>query len=114
MHGRRRDIRDVNVSELRGFDAIVHLAELSNDPLGDLNHALTRSINQYGTARLAKAARDAGVRRFCTFPLVASTGKVALSPAMKARYPGLRLDMRVVRFTANKYFLVWQAATSAR
>src|SRR5271166_387962 len=64
---RRWDIRDVNVSELRGFDAIVHLAELSNDPLGELNPTLTRSINQHGTARLAKAARDAGVRRFLYF-----------------------------------------------
>jgi nucleoside-diphosphate-sugar epimerase len=47
VHWRRWDIRDVNASELRGFDAIVHLAELSNDPLGDLNPALTRSINQW-------------------------------------------------------------------
>ena len=51
-------------ADLAGFDAVVHLAALSNDPLGDLDPSLTEDINGDGTLRLARAARDAGVRRF--------------------------------------------------
>ena len=51
-------------AELEGFDAIVHLAALSNDPLGDLDAELTAEINCDATLRLARAAREAGVRRF--------------------------------------------------
>ena len=60
----RRDVRDVVPAELRGFDAVIHLAELSNDPLGQLDPALTRRINFGGSVALARAARDAGVPRF--------------------------------------------------
>jgi nucleoside-diphosphate-sugar epimerase len=84
---RRWDIRDVNVSELRGFDAIVHLAELSNDPLGELNPALTRSINQHGTARLGKAARDAGVRRFLYFSSCSVYGEGGTEPCTENTEP---------------------------
>ena len=58
------DVRDVSVRDLEGFDAVVHLAALSNDPLGDLNPELTYDINHQGSLHLATAARDAGVRRF--------------------------------------------------
>lgn len=58
------DVRDIEPSHLDGFDAIVHLAALSNDPLGDLEPALTHAINGEGTVRMARAAKDAGVRRF--------------------------------------------------
>jgi nucleoside-diphosphate-sugar epimerase len=61
---RERDVRDVEPLELEGFDAIVHLAALSNDPLGDFDPALTEQINCDATLRLARAAREAGVRRF--------------------------------------------------
>ena len=60
----RRDIRDVQFADLAGFDAIVHLAALSNDPLGDLDAELTRNINHRASVRLAKLARDAGAQRF--------------------------------------------------
>ena len=60
----RKDIRNVEVSDLRGFEAVVHLAALSNDPLGNLNPALTYEINHRGTLRLAELAKEAGVRRF--------------------------------------------------
>jgi nucleoside-diphosphate-sugar epimerase len=59
-----RDIRDVSPEELRGFDAIVHLAALSNDPLSDLDPTLTYDINHRATVRLARFARQAGVARF--------------------------------------------------
>jgi nucleoside-diphosphate-sugar epimerase len=58
------DLRDVSVEQLDGIDAIVHLAALSNDPLGDLDPALTYDINHEASVRLARLGRDAGVRRF--------------------------------------------------
>jgi nucleoside-diphosphate-sugar epimerase len=64
LESMRVDIRDVRASLLEGFDAVVHLAALSNDPLGDLRPELTFSVNFEGTVALARAAREAGVRRF--------------------------------------------------
>jgi nucleoside-diphosphate-sugar epimerase len=61
---RQLDIRDVEVSDLGGLDAIVHPGRASNDPLGDLNPALTHEINHAASVRLAKLAKAAGVRRF--------------------------------------------------
>jgi nucleoside-diphosphate-sugar epimerase len=58
------DLRDVTAEHLKGLDAVVHLAALSNDPLGDINPDLTFGINLHGSLRLAKAAKDAGVQRF--------------------------------------------------
>jgi nucleoside-diphosphate-sugar epimerase len=60
----RTDIRDVSIDDLQGFDAIVHLAALSNDPLGDLDEELTYDVNHRATVRLARLARTAGVGRF--------------------------------------------------
>jgi nucleoside-diphosphate-sugar epimerase len=58
------DVRDVPVDALRGFDAVMHLAGISNDPLGDLNSNCTYEINHLASARLAKLAKAAGVKRF--------------------------------------------------
>jgi nucleoside-diphosphate-sugar epimerase len=60
----RKDVRDVSQEDLEGFDAVMHLAGLSNDPLGDLNPDLTLEINHRASVRLAKLARQAGVKRF--------------------------------------------------
>jgi nucleoside-diphosphate-sugar epimerase len=60
----RVDIRDVTQSHLAGFDAVTHLAGLSNDVLGDLDPALTFEINHRASVRLARLAKDAGVKRF--------------------------------------------------
>jgi nucleoside-diphosphate-sugar epimerase len=62
--GARLDIRDVEPRHLEGFEAVVHLAALSNDPLGDLEPRLTYDINHRASVRLAQAARTAGVERF--------------------------------------------------
>ena len=59
----RMDLRDVEVSDLRGFDAVMHLAALSNDPVGDLNPQCTIDINHLGSVRLAHLAKEAGVER---------------------------------------------------
>lgn len=58
------DIRDITTASLRGVDAIIHLAALSNDPLGEFSPDLTAAINLRGTLRLASAAQEAGVKRF--------------------------------------------------
>ena len=68
-HGRTpatlvRDIREVDVEDLRGFDAVVHMAELSNDPLGELTGDVTYDINHRGSVHLAECAKRAGVQRF--------------------------------------------------
>lgn len=60
----RLDYRDVEVEDLQGFDAVLHLAGLSNDPMGNLDGNLTHDINTVGTLRLAEIAKQAGVRRF--------------------------------------------------
>lgn len=58
------DVRDVERSDLRGFDAVMHLAGISNDPLGDLNPDCTYEINHLASVRLARLAKEAGVPRF--------------------------------------------------
>ena len=60
----RMDLRDVTTGVLEGYDGIVHLAALSNDPLGELDEELTREINLRGTVELARKAKEAGVHRF--------------------------------------------------
>jgi len=60
----RKDVRDVQEEDVTGFDAVYHLAALSNDPLGEINPDLTDAINHRASVRLARLARDAGVRRF--------------------------------------------------
>ena len=59
-----KDTRRIAESDLRGFDALVHMAELSNDPLGQLAPSITYDINHIGSVRLAHLARNAGVKRF--------------------------------------------------
>lgn len=59
-----RDIRHLSVDDLAGVDAIVHMAELSNDPLGALSPSITYDINHAGSVRLAQLAKQAGVTRF--------------------------------------------------
>ncbi|MDE3110643.1 MAG: SDR family oxidoreductase, partial [Acidobacteriota bacterium] len=60
----RKDIRDVTLSDVEGVDAVVHLAALSNDPLGNLDSSLTYDINYRASVRLAELAKAAGVKRF--------------------------------------------------
>ncbi len=59
-----KDIRDISVEDMKGCDAVIHLAALSNDPLGELSPGLTEEINLAGTLRAAKAAKKAGISRF--------------------------------------------------
>ncbi len=61
---RNKDTRQMDISDLAGFEAVVHLADLSNDPVGQLNAELTLDINHRATVRVAELAKEAGVRRF--------------------------------------------------
>lgn len=59
-----KDLRDIDADDLKGYDAVVHLAELSNDPLGKLNPEITFKINHQGSVRLARLCKEAGIKRF--------------------------------------------------
>lgn len=76
-----KDIRNISSEDLQGVEAIVHMAELSNDPTGQLSPTITYDINHAGSVRLAKLAKQAGVRRFvymssCSVYGVATEGDV--------------------------------------
>ena len=76
-----KDIRNITLEDLQGVDAIVHMAELSNDPTGQLSPTITYDINHKGSVRLAELAKQAGVRRFvymssCSVYGVATEGDV--------------------------------------
>ncbi|MGH7380669.1 MAG: NAD-dependent epimerase/dehydratase family protein [Candidatus Methylomirabilales bacterium] len=60
----RKDVRRITKEDLGGFDAVVHLAELSNDPLGQLNPRITYDINHRGAVNLARKCKVAGIQRF--------------------------------------------------
>ncbi|MGZ4561022.1 MAG: SDR family oxidoreductase [Mycobacteriaceae bacterium] len=86
------DIRSIAAHDVRSADAVVCLAALSNDPLGSLNPALTQSINLYGTLRLARVAKYAGVPRFvffssCSLYGAASSAAVAEDAPMQPVTP---------------------------
>src|SRR5215467_10307751 len=78
--GVRKDIRDLTVSDLAGFEAVVHLAALSNDPLGNLDPQLTFDINHLASVRLAKLAKVAGVRRFLFSSSCSTYGQAGDAP----------------------------------
>ncbi len=59
-----KDLRNIELSDLKGIDAVVHLAELSNDPLGQNNPEITHQINHKGSVRIAQLCKEAGIERF--------------------------------------------------
>ena len=91
-----KDVRDVEASDLEGFDAIVHLAALSNDPLGNINPELTYDINYRASVRIAELAKQVGVKRF------------------KRRNSTQLHLMQNLKSTLNVMFRKWQAMISAR
>ena len=58
------DVRDIESEDLVGFDAVIHLAAVCNDPVGDLNPQATYEINHLASVRVAEKAKEAGVTRF--------------------------------------------------
>ncbi len=59
-----KDIRDITENDLKGYDAVIHLADLSNDPLGTLNESVTYAINHEGAVEFARKVKQAGVKRY--------------------------------------------------
>ncbi len=59
-----KDLRDIDLDDLKGFDAVVHMAELSNDPLGEVNPEITYKINHKGSVKIANLCKEAGIERF--------------------------------------------------
>ena len=70
-----KDVRDVSERDLKGFDAVIHLAALSNDPLGSLNPEVTHGINHQASVRLATLAKKQGVKRFLLASSCSNYGK---------------------------------------
>lgn len=70
----RKDLRDLAKEDLKDFEAVVHLAALSNDPLGDLDSHLTYQINHLASVRLAELSKEVGVRRFVLFSSCSAYG----------------------------------------
>ncbi|QYO63539.1 NAD-dependent epimerase/dehydratase family protein [Leptolyngbya sp. 7M] len=60
----QKDIRDLDAADLEGYEALIHLAGLSNDPMGDLNPTLTDEINHCASVRLAELCKQVGIERF--------------------------------------------------
>lgn len=71
----RKDTRDVEAADFKGFDGVLHLAALSNDPLGNLRPGLTDEINHRASVRIAELAKQAGVRRFVLASSCSNYGK---------------------------------------
>lgn len=94
------DVRDVTPEHLTGFDAVVHLAALSNDPLGALAPQITHDINHHASVRLARAAKEAGVQRFlyastCSVYGASGDGLVSEEAALKPLTPYAQSKVRV-------------------
>ncbi|MFB7723449.1 NAD-dependent epimerase/dehydratase family protein [Nocardia sp. NPDC056100] len=94
------DLRDVTVEQLAGFDAVVHLAALSNDPLGALAPQITYDINHHASVRLARLAKAAGVRRFlyastCSVYGAAGAGLVTEDAPLRPLTPYAESKVRV-------------------
>ena len=73
----KKDIRELDLNDLSGYDCLMHLAAISNDPMGDLDESLTYSINRDGSVRLAKLAKAAGIPRFLYASSCSAYGKGA-------------------------------------
>ena len=71
------DVRDVESEDLRGFDAVVHLAAICNDPVGDLNPQTTYDVNHLAAVRMAEKAKEGGVPRFLFASSCSLYGKAA-------------------------------------
>ena len=106
------DLRDVMPAHLEGFEAVIHLAGLSNDPLGDLNPQLTHDINHAASVRLARLARDAGVSRFLYSSSCSSYGAAGenlvdeaaeLSPITVYAISKVRVEGDVARLADDRF-----------
>jgi nucleoside-diphosphate-sugar epimerase len=108
----RVDLRDVQIRDLDGFDAIIHLAALSNDPLSDLNPDITYDINHFASVRLARLAKDARVSRFLYSSSCSSYGQAGdnfvdetapLNPITAYAISKVRVEQDVARLANDRF-----------
>lgn len=95
-----KDLRDVTAEDLVGIEAVIHLAALSNDPLGHLEPQITHDINHHASVRLARAAKEAGVKRYlyastCSVYGAAGDGLVTEDAALNPLTPYAESKVRV-------------------
>ena len=108
----KKDIRDVEASDLDGFDAVIHLAGLSNDPLGDLDAELTYEINHAASVHLARLAKQVGVTRFIFSSSCSNYGSAGqdwvseeseLKPATPYGISKVRVEEDVMKLADSKF-----------
>jgi len=108
----RLDLRDAQVKQLEGFEAVVHLGALSNDPLSDLNPDITYDINHIASVRLARLAKEAGVARFLYSSSCSSYGQAgdalvdetaALHPITAYAISKVRVEQDVAKLADDRF-----------